>query len=593
MNMQHDTVHDETGRAAVVHEIDTRQADEQGLDVFQEALHAIALQSRLIIGAHQSAVSYIPDGDFKAAVHTHSFSKKYEKYNTYDVMPTGHGIWGLVVREKKSVRMTQDEITAHPDWKHFSNLKDARGLEHPPMTGWLAVPVFRTKGENTGVPRLTGVLQLTDKYEGDFTEDDLQLLSHFSRIIAIVFELPRTNRERFRLQEELRQFQKIESIGQLAGGVAHDFNNMVMAIIGFADLALTRLDSPMKLRLYLSEIKKAGERSATLTSQLLAFGRKQILEPKPTNLNDLVDGMEKLLQTVIRENIEVVIHSAPELGFVFVDPLQLEQAVMNLAVNAVDAMPHGGKLTIETSNVELDEAHVERGSQGEPSPYVVLAVSDTGVGMDAETLSHMFEPFFTTKPVGEGTGFGLAMVHGTVKQSGGSVGVSSEPGKGTTFKIYLPRTTGAAAPLVEATPTQTPGGSETILLVEDEALVLEPMVESLEDAGYTVVPASSPKEALEVVGVRQEPVDLVITDVVMPGMSGPALARQLLASHPETKIIFMSGYADNAITEDDLLDPGTVFFQKPFTADELRAKIRFVLDAPSEAAVELKAKVGN
>ncbi len=389
-----------------------------------------------------------------------------------------------------------------------------------------------------------------------------------------------TGEELKQKEEQLRQAQKLESVGRLAGGVAHEFNNMLMIIIGFSDRALNHGDSPAEVRRCLSEIKKAGERSATLTRQLLAFGRKQVLQREHANLNNVVSGVEKMLQRVIREDIEIVAHLSPDLAFVLVDPSQIEQVLLNLAINAQDAMPGSGKLTIETSNVELDVASVRRHPQIPPGEYVLLTVSDTGIGMDERTLSHVFEPFFTTKPRGEGSGLGLAMVYGIVKQSGGHICAYSEAGKGTSFEIYFPRVKERVVEAGTRTVPRASGGSESVLLVEDETMVRDLVVTVLGDAGYTVIAASSPKEALDLMGARGKPVHLLITDVVMPGMSGPKLAEQLVASCPEIKVIYMSGYAAGAVVENGFLVPGTVFLQKPFDPETLKDKVREILDAP-------------
>jgi PAS domain S-box-containing protein len=381
-------------------------------------------------------------------------------------------------------------------------------------------------------------------------------------------------------EEQFHQAQKMESVGRLAGGVAHDFNNTLMVIMGFSDIALNKIDSPDEVRRCLMAIKDAGKRSANLTRQLLAFGRKQVLEPRRINLNHILAEMDEILRRVIRESIEVINRFEEGLGMIFVDPVQIEQVMLNLAVNASDAMPDGGELTIETSNIDLGSDFVRKHPEVEPGPYALLAVSDSGIGMDEATLSQIFEPFFTTKRVGVGTGLGLAMVYGVVKQSGGFIWAYSEPGMGTSFKIYFPRAPGedSESEMAQAVSTSSEGGSETILLVEDERMVLDLTASVLKDAGYKVVTASTPKQALEKMAHQTGPIHIMITDVVMPDMSGPELATRMVAEYPEMKLIFMSGYTDDAVVENGFIQPGSVFLQKPFGPDALKAKVRELLD---------------
>jgi len=382
---------------------------------------------------------------------------------------------------------------------------------------------------------------------------------------------------------ELRQAQKMDAVGKLAGGVAHDFNNMMTAVVGFSSIILERLEDAHPLRRHVEEIKRAGERASAMTHQLLAFSRKQVLQPRVLDLNTVIVEVEKLLQHLIGEDVELVSALEPELEPIEADPGQLEQVIMNLAINARDAMPAGGRLTFETANVELDEDDAFR-RQVEPGPCVLLAVSDTGVGMTPETIPQIFEPFFTTKEEGEGTGLGLATVFGIVKQTGGDIRVESEPGRGTTFKIYLPQ---ARTPL-ERLPSISAGtrpsrGSETILLVEDEELVRNLEREVLEQSGYTVLEAGSPSQALELADDHHGAIDLLLTDVVMPHLSGPELAEQLGAQRPTMKILYTSGYAANMIAQQGVLEPGTAFIPKPLTPTSLTHKVREVLDGPERA----------
>ncbi|HLA10575.1 MAG TPA: PAS domain S-box protein [Pyrinomonadaceae bacterium] len=389
--------------------------------------------------------------------------------------------------------------------------------------------------------------------------------------------------ERKLLEDQLRQSQKLESIGQLAGGVAHDFNNLLTVITGYSQLALHRLPPDSPLRNNLKEITNAGERAASLTRQLLAFSRKQVMQPKVIDLGSTVSNLDKMLQRLIGEDIKLVTMLDKDLAKVYVDPNQMEQVLMNLAVNARDAMPNGGKLTIETKNVFLDEAYTRRHVSVTPGKYVMLAVSDTGHGMDAETQSHIFEPFFTTKEAGKGTGLGLAMVYGIVKQSDGNIWVYSEPGHGTTFKIYLPITRQGESEDSEATVTrERERGTETILLVEDEAAVRTLLMDILQSEGYTVLEAANGPEALERCGNYEGPIDLLVTDVIMPEMSGPELVKRLSGKCRELKVLYISGYTDNAIVHHGVLEPGVNYLQKPFTPNGVANKIREVLNNKSE-----------
>jgi len=379
-------------------------------------------------------------------------------------------------------------------------------------------------------------------------------------------------------QLQLQQSQKLEAVGQLAGGIAHDFNNLLTAINGYSALALKRLDDASPVRSYIEEVKKAGDRAANLTRQLLAFSRKQILEPKVLDLNEVVGDMSKMLRRMIGEDVELATHLASELGRVKADPGQIEQIIMNLVVNARDAMPSGGKLTIETTNVFLDDEYAREHLPTEPGQYVMLAISDAGMGMDAETQARIFEPFFTTKELGKGTGLGLSTVYGIVKQSDGFVWVYSEPGHGTTFKIYLPQVD--AEETTEAKPVDEAAqhGSETILLVEDDDVVRKLAQEILEAAGYDVLVADQGEEAIRLVVEHSQEIHLLLSDVVMPGASGKEIADRLIPLRPEMKVLFMSGYTDEAIVHHGVLDSGVKFIQKPFSPAALVRKIREVLD---------------
>jgi PAS domain S-box-containing protein len=391
--------------------------------------------------------------------------------------------------------------------------------------------------------------------------------------------------ERRSLEERLRQSHKMEAVGQLAGGVAHDFNNLLTVIMGGSDMVLARLPAGTPLRELISEIREAGTRAASLTRQLLAFSRKQVLAAQVLDLNSIVTDMEKMLRRTIGEDVDLATCLEHGLYQVKADPVQIQQVLLNLAVNARDAMPRGGKLTIETRNVELDASYARGHSDVQPGCYVMAAVSDTGCGMDAATRARIFEPFFTTKEVGKGTGLGLATVYGIVKQSGGHIEVYSEVGAGTTFKIYLPRLTELPEEPAEIqVMTAAPGGRETIFLVEDEDTVRRLTRHLLEDSGYTVLEARNGREALELWERDRTPIHLLLTDVVMPEVGGRQLAEWLLPMNPQMRVLYVSGYTDDAIVRHGVLEAETNFMQKPYSPLALARKVREVLDAPPVTA---------
>jgi PAS domain S-box-containing protein len=387
--------------------------------------------------------------------------------------------------------------------------------------------------------------------------------------------------ERRQLEDQLRQAGKMEAVGQLAGGVAHDFNNILTAILGYADLLAEGLPAADQRREDLEEIRKAAQRAAALTRQLLAFSRKQVLEPRALDVNVLVDNMDKMLRPLLGENVELRAMPAPNLHAVRADPNQIEQVILNLAINARDAMPQGGKLTIETANVDLDEHYAARHATVVPGPHVMLAVSDTGTGMDAATQARIFEPFFTTKDPGRGTGLGLATVYGIVKQSGGSIWVYSEPGQGTTFKIYLPALHAPADRLGRPS-APAPGlvGTETILLVEDDEQLLHVAHRALEARGYTVLTAARGDAALETARGHAGPIHLLLSDVTIPDMDGRTLAATLREQRPDVRILYMSGYADQAIVRHGVLAATVAYLPKPFTTEAIARRVREVLDTP-------------
>jgi PAS domain S-box-containing protein len=398
-----------------------------------------------------------------------------------------------------------------------------------------------------------------------------------------ITELKRAEEEKAVLQEQLRHSQKMEAIGRLAGGIAHDFNNLLTVIKGYSQLSSFELKEGDPLRVNIDEIQNAAERAASLTRQLLAFSRRQVMEMKVLDLNTLLRDLEKMLRRVIGEDIEMVIQLAEDLGRVRADVGQIEQVIMNLAVNAKDAMPSGGKLTIETANVELDESYARNHIDVKHGHYVMFSVSDTGVGMSPEVRERIFEPFFTTKEQGKGTGLGLSTTYGIVKQSEGHIWVYSAQGKGTTFKIYLPRVNEPLEEIrKEVLKEELPRGNETVLIVEDEEEVRKLAGKILEKQGYRILETFNGDDALVACERRKSPIHLMLADIVMPGMSGSELAKLLKPLYPEIKILYMSGYTDNAIVRHGVLEKGVNYIQKPFTMEGLARKVREVLDKDSD-----------
>ena len=413
---------------------------------------------------------------------------------------------------------------------------------------------------------------------------------------GLVFELFAEDVTEHRaLEHQLRQSQKMEAVGRLAGGIAHDFNNLLMVILGYSEFLLERLGAEPHLRGPAQEIASAAERASSLTRQLLAFSRKQMLAPRIVNLNDVATENIKMLTRMIGEDIDLVMVPGPSLWSVKADAGQIDQVIMNLAVNARDAMPSGGKLTIETSNVTLDEDYARFHAPLRPGEYVMIAISDTGAGMDGETQSHIFEPFFTTKGP-KGTGLGLSTVYGIIKQSGGYIWVYSEVAKGTTFKIYLPRVAASGEPATQvAAPVdyrKVEPGTETILLVEDEANLRYLARQYLEKQGYRVIEAADGAVAMQIAVAHEATIHLLLTDVIMPGMNGRELAQRISEIRPNVKILYMSGYTENVIGHNGMLDAGVRLLQKPFNLRDLKSKVREVLDAtptPPEVAMSMQS----
>ncbi len=478
-------------------------------------------------------------------------------------------------------------------------LTAAVGVEHPPLS-WVFGSTTRARLLRAFLPAAFGVA-VAQTYLALFaatrTASNPAVLAVLLGagsllVVAVVADriskstaeaLEKLEAERRLLEEHMRQRQKMEAVGQLAGGVAHDFNNLLTAILSFSAFVRQDLGEAHPSRADIEEVEKAARRAADLTRQLLAFSRQQVSEPQVLDLNELVRNMRKMLGRLIGEHIELSLALADELGSVKADPGQLEQVLLNLVVNARDAMPGGGKLTIETANVELDEKYV-RGRMGAPAgPYVMLAVSDTGIGMDEATQSRLFEPFFTTKPRGKGTGLGLTVVQGIVKEAGGDVLVYSAPGKGTTFKVYFPRHAEESHRPAEAARVAIPRGSERVLVVDDDAGIRAVAHRALKKHGYRLLEAARPSDALKLLEAERE-IELLLTDIIMPEMTGPELASRVRQASPRAQVLFMSGYPGGALADRGVLDASVAYLPKPFTPEQLALKVRAVLDARGEAA---------
>jgi two-component system cell cycle sensor histidine kinase/response regulator CckA len=461
----------------------------------------------------------------------------------------------------------------------------------PKMLPWRDAALRHGFGSTGAIPiRLNGrIIGMFIAYAAEthfFNEEEVKLLEEIGRNLSLALDVmeqeaqrKQAEQEKAALEEQLLQAQKMEAVGRLAGGVAHDFNNLLMVIQGYSEMTLLEIKEGDPIRAGLEEIHRAGERAADLTRQLLAFSRRQVLELRVIDLNTLVQNLGKMLRRMIGEDIQMVTVLAGDLGRVKADPGQMEQALINLAINARDAMPDGGTLTLATANVELDEARAKSHVGGSAGSYVMLSMSDTGSGMAPEIRERIFEPFFTTKERGKGTGLGLSMVYGIVRQSGGAIWAESEPGRGTTFRILLPKVD-APEETVEERPGRKvlPRGDETILVVEDAAEVRHLVVQVLEMQGYRVLAASHGEEALQVAGRHEVPIALMVTDVVMPGMSGKGLADRIVLSRPAMKVLYMSGYTDEAIVHHGILNEGLNYIQKPFAVESLVIKVREVLD---------------
>ena len=468
------------------------------------------------------------------------------------------------------------------DWKQGDvsgkDLKEVFSIINKERHNVTESPVMKTIWEGVVIDLSNYILLLTRNGAERTIEGSIAPLRDDKGDITGAVLVFRDITQRKVLEGQLLQAQKMEAIGGLTAGLAHDFNNLLTSVISYSSFLLESMDKDDPMRQDIEEIKKAGKRAASLTGQLLAFSRKQVLQPKVLDLNVLITNIEKMLRRLIEENVELEMVLEQEPGKVEVDPGQMEQAIMNLSINARDAMPQGGKLIIETANVDLDEAYAHSHLTVQPGPYVMLVVSDTGTGMDQETRSHIFEPFFTTKEKGVGTGLGLSTVYGIVKQSNGYIWVYSEPGQGSTFKVYLPRVEKDEEVEKEQVSMDSLSGSETILVVEDDEEVLNLEQRIIKGHGYSVLKAQDGEEAMRVGEQHDGPIHLMVTDVVMPKMSGKELAEQLRSLYPEMKVLYISGYTDNIIFHHGVLDTGAAFLQKPFTPEVLAGKVREMLD---------------
>jgi PAS domain S-box-containing protein len=481
-------------------------------------------------------------------------------------------------------------VAGNPSFQHLLNRKTPLVVSDAQNDPRLA-PIHHLMGERGTSSMLilplvvegdvVGSLGLDAVEPRQFSAEDIGLGWSVAGQVGAVLAQARLSKQRQRLEAQYHQAQKMEAVGRLTAGIAHDFNNLLTAINGFAELMQFELWPEDPLQELLAKILHSGRRAADLVRQLLAFSRNQISEPQVLDLNVVVSEMGHMLRRIITENIELETSLTPDLWAVKADLAQIEQVIVNLAVNARDAMPAGGKLVIKTANLVLDEAYVARHLEAQPGEHVLVAVTDTGMGMSEEVQAHLFEPFFTTKELGKGTGLGLATVYGIVKQSGGHVWVESEEGQGTTFKIYLPRARETArAALPPRSMADMPWGGETVLLVEDDEGVRDLAGRVLRSQGYNVLEAQDGQEALRVSAFPPSPIDLLLADVVMPGISGKVLADQLTQTRPDLKVLFMSGYTDEEIVQHGVLEPGIVLLQKPFNPMALARKVRQVLDAP-------------
>jgi PAS domain S-box-containing protein len=518
-----------------------------------------------LTGSSIGYMAFVNDDESVLTMHAWSKTAMVEcavgvKPITYSVNSTG--LWGEAIRQRRPI-ITNDYAADNP-WKKGIPEGHCRIARH------MNVPIFDGN-------RIVIVAGVGNKPE-DYDEGDVRQLTLLMEGIWRIVNQRRAEEERNNLQEQLAQASKMEAVGRLAGGVAHDFNNLLTTILGYSEMILMRLPDADPLRSEVQEISKAGKRAASLTQQLLAFSRKQVIKPRTIDLNDAVWEAQKMLERLIGENIRLILELAPHLDCIKVDPHQIDQVLLNLAVNSRDAMPNGGTLTIATANITIGKECAPFQSDMAPGDYVVLSVADTGIGMNEETRMRIFEPFFSTKEVGKGTGLGLAMVYGIAKQNGGAVTVDSVPGKGTAFKIYLPRTGDFPAGISAVEGIASPSGTETVMLVEDDEMVQRLTRKILIHLGYDVLPALDINDALQICDVHPTPIQLLLTDVIMPGMNGVELYARLRAKCPQMKALFMSGYAEEVVVRQGVLPVGTQFIQKPFAMEDLASRVRRALD---------------
>ena len=536
-------------------------------DMIRQTLHA-ALE---VIGADAGSV-LLANSETRQLVFRYVIGETADALQETGI-PWDEGLAGAVFTSGKPEVIS----TVQQDARHYTVTDALTGYQSRDM---IVVPLKQHGGNPIGV------IEILNKKTGRVNHDDLDTLVVISAIAAAAIEQAKTFEALREKEVQLQQANKMEAIGRLAGGVAHDFNNLLTVIRGYSELIVMAVDRTHPVRTHAEEVLKAADRASSLTSQLLAFSRKQVLELRIVKLNEIVANVEKLLRRLIGEDIQLLTTVGLNLGWVKADPGQLEQVLINLAVNARDAMPQGGTLMIETANIELDETFTRHHLDIQPGIYCILSVTDSGCGMNKDTLSKLFEPFFTTKAPGKGTGLGLSIVHGIVKQSGGNILVSSEPGHGTTFKIYLPC---VEAPAEVGLPPEavsaTSSGSETVLIVEDEGQVRTLECGLLKASGYKVLAASHGGEAVRICHEYSGTIHLLVTDLILPQMNGRELARQVAPIRPSMKVLYVSGYPDETLVTAGVARNKVPFLQKPFASDALLRSVRNVLDGTYDTRI--------
>lgn len=570
------------------------EANERAINEYIRLLERLGTLGERLAGAHDLGSIYDAVSEFIvasvpcSAIYVSRYDHKsdsrtglYLWYNDHGMpaaemgpTPVGNGPVGQAIKSGRTLIFNDflDAIATRPSGIRYGYDDDSRD----PRSALVAP--LKIMG------RIIGAIEVQSYDPEAYTEEHATAMQMAAGLTANAIENAELLEQTIAKAEQLRQAQKLESVGRLAGGIAHDFNNMLTAINGYSELTLRRLAPDDPLRRNVEEIKKAGERSAALTHQLLAFSRQQVLQPRIMEMNQAVEDVRVLLERLIGENVHLELNLASDAGLIEADPSQLTQVIMNLAVNSRDAMPEGGRLLIQTENVYLDEGYAAKHIGSRPGSFVMLAVSDNGVGMLEQTQKHIFEPFYTTKEVGKGTGLGLATVYGIVKQSGGYIWCYSEEGFGTTFKIYLPRVDKNAFEMEEERRTESvTTGNETILLVEDQELVRDLTTQLLKNCGYQVIQACNGEEALAICENASQKIDLLLTDIVMPKISGRQLVALVGPKRPGMKVLYMSGYTDDAIVQQGIIEPDSNFIAKPFTLTDLAHKVRQCLDAATRS----------